>query len=221
MGCKVPFPAGYSIMAENASGLHTRPTLLLRLRDPRDVQAWNTFVEVYGPLVYKHCCARGLQHSDAEDVTQRVFVRVIQAIRTFDYQPDLGRFRDWLGRIVRNEVNRFFKQKSRHPDGSCTEADSLDQLAAPAEDGLWAAEFHARLLQVALTRARLRFEADTWRAFERVWLEHGPAEQVAQELGRTLDWVYVAKCRVLKQLWQEVQALADEAGLFSCSQRGS
>ena len=53
--------------------------------------------------------------------------------------------------IVRNEVNRFFKQKSRQLGSSgVAEAESLDQVAAPAEDSLWAAEFHARLLSCTL-----------------------------------------------------------------------
>ena len=84
-------------------------------------------------------------------------------------------------------------------------------VAAPAADTAWTAEFNAHMLQVALERCRPRFEAATWRAFERVWLEHRPAAQVAREMGQPIDWVYVAKSRVLKQLWQEVQELADDA----------
>jgi hypothetical protein len=29
----------------------TRPSLLVRLRDPRDAQAWAQFVDVYAPLI--------------------------------------------------------------------------------------------------------------------------------------------------------------------------
>ena len=36
-------------MAESPS---TRATLLLRLRDPRDDQAWAQFVAIYAPLVF-------------------------------------------------------------------------------------------------------------------------------------------------------------------------
>src|SRR5262249_9615845 len=100
-------------MAVDSSGSPTRPSLLLRIRDPRDVEAWQTFVEVYGRLVYRHCRSKGLRHQDAENVTQEVFAQISQSIRAFDYHPDLGRFRDWLGTVTRHEVHRFLKKEAR------------------------------------------------------------------------------------------------------------
>src|SRR5688572_5678606 len=94
----------------DSSGEQTRPSLLFRLRDPRDQEAWDHFVRVYGPLVYGHARRRGLANEDAEDVTQKVFARVSEAIRKFEYQPERGKFRDWLGFIVRNEVFRHWKK---------------------------------------------------------------------------------------------------------------
>jgi RNA polymerase sigma factor (sigma-70 family) len=226
--CKVR-PAGeYSIMAEHEvatdgerprpedSGFSTRPSLLLRLRDPRDAAAWRTFVDVYGPLVYRHARRRGLRHEDAEDVTQRVFGRIAAAIRSFDYQPDLGRFRAWLGTVVRNEINSFLRQDKDAARAKGGDADpALENVAAPAADTEWTAEFNAHLLQVALERCRPHFEAPTWHAFERVWLEQTPAAQVAHEFRQPIDWVYVAKSRVLKQLVEEVRLLADDAALIA------
>jgi hypothetical protein len=46
----------------------TSPSLLLRLRDPADAGSWQTFIDVYLPLVYGHCRKRGLQDADATDV---------------------------------------------------------------------------------------------------------------------------------------------------------
>jgi RNA polymerase sigma factor (sigma-70 family) len=200
---------------DSASGLHTRPSLLMRLRDPADAAAWGTFVDVYGPLVYGHARRRGLRHEDGEDVTQRVFARVTGAIRSFDYRPDVGRFRDWLGTVVRNEVNRFLSKESRavRGTGGAEDGGLLDSIAAPTADTAWTAEFNAHLLQVALARCRPRFAESNWRAFERVWLEHRPAAEVAREFDQPIDWVYTAKSRVLKQLWQEVQELADDAAV--------
>lgn len=198
------------------SAFTTRPSLLLRLRDPRDAEAWRTFVDVYGPLVYGHGRRRGLKHEDAEDVTQKVFARITDAIRAFQYEPETGRFRDWLGTIVRNEINRFLKQTVGTPQGKGGENESgLASLAAPAADTAWTTEFNARILHVALERCRPRFEAATWTAFERVWLQQTPAAQAAQELGQPIDWVYVAKSRVLKLLAEEVRELAADAPLIA------
>lgn len=201
-------------MADSSSGFQTRPSLLLRLLDPRNVEAWQTFVEVYGPLVYGHARRRGLRHEDAEDVTQKTFARVSSAIRTFEYQPDIGRFRDWLGTIVRNEVNRFLKDNQGVVQSRGGGAEGgLDLATAPAADTAWTAEFNAHILQLALKRAQGRFEPATWRAFQRVWIENAAAQEVAQEMGQPIDWVYVAKSRALKQVWEEVQELAADTTL--------
>ncbi len=203
-------------MAANSSGSSTRPSLLLRIRDPRDSEAWQTFVDVYGRLVFRHCRSRGLHHEDAENVTQEVFAQVSRSIRRFDYRPELGRFRDWLGTVTRNEINRLLKKEVRAARGSggVEEEPTLDSIAARGEDTAWAEEFNAHLLATALARSRPHFEEQTWRAFERVWLDKRPAAEVAEELQVPIDRVYVAKSRVLERLQQEVQELAEDSILF-------
>ncbi|MHC4402267.1 MAG: RNA polymerase sigma factor [Planctomycetota bacterium] len=62
----------------------TRPTLLLRVRDAADGQAWSQFVRIYSPLVYRYARRRGLQDADAADVTQDVLQTVAGAIGRFD-----------------------------------------------------------------------------------------------------------------------------------------
>jgi RNA polymerase sigma-70 factor (ECF subfamily) len=203
-------------MAGDSSGSCTRPSLLLRVRDPRDAAAWQTFVDVYGPLVYRHCRGRGLPHEDAENVTQEVFAQVSQSIRRFDYRPEAGRFRAWLGTVTRNEISRFRKKDARavHGAGGAEGEQGLDSAAARGEDTAWAEEFNAHLLATALERCRPHFEEQTWRAFELAWLDKRPAPEVARELEVPIDRVYVAKSRVLERLEQEVRELAEDSVLF-------
>lgn len=201
-------------MAEEVSSFHTRPSLLVKVRDPRDAGSWRTFVDVYGPLVFAHCRRRGLKHEDAEDVTQRVFALVAQAIRSFEYQAQVGRFRDWLGAVVRNDVFHFLRQQQRQIEGRGGEEHAaIAQAESRGEEALWTEEFQAHVLEVALARSRPRFEPDTWRAFELLWQENRPPLEVASQPGRPIDWVYVAKSRVLKHVWNEVQELAEDAPL--------
>lgn len=184
----------------------TRPSLLVRLRDPRDAGAWEQFVAAYGPLVYRSARRRGLSHADAEDVTQRVFARVLGGIRGFDYDRRRGRFRDWLRTVVRNEVFRYLGQER----GDSVLTALPDDTAAPADDPDWAGDFAASVLAAALERCRPHFEADTWSAFEAVWRHDRPAAVVAAELGRPVTWVYVAKSRALGQLWDVIRELTDD-----------
>lgn len=198
-------------MNDQATPATTHPSLLLRLRDPRDAAAWQLFVDTYAPLVYRYCRRLGLQDADAADVGQEVLVQVAGSIARFDYQPDRGRFRNWLGVVVRHRVARF-KDRQRHPGRPADDAGpALSEAEAPEADSEWTAEFNAHVLQVALDRVRPNFDAHNWRAFEAVWLENRPVEEVARETGLRASAVYVAKSRILTRLREEVLLLAEDA----------
>lgn len=213
--------SGYLLMMDPSSDRCTRPSLLLRIRDPRDAEAWKCFVDVYTPLVYGHCRQRGLQPMDAEDVTQTVLLQVSQAIRKFEYDSARGRFRDWLGTVTRNEINRSLKKAARavQGQGGSDTAQVLDSVPADTQDTEWTESFNAHIWRTALERSRRHFEERTWRAFEMSWNERRPAAEVARELNLDLPAVYRAKDRVLQRLRQEVLELAEDTVLFGTSSR--
>ena len=191
-----------------ASSLQTRPSLLMRIRDAQDAQAWNAFVDLYAPAVFRYCRAKHLQDADAADLTQEVMTQVAQSIRAFEYQPDKGRFRHWLGVIVHRRLIRFWRKQN--DARAAVNSELVDSLAGPPPDAEWTDEFHAQVLRVALERIRPHFEAATWRAFERVWLDHCTAAETSAELQVPIEMVYVSKSRVLKRLEEEVLELADD-----------
>ena len=84
---------------------------MLRLRDAVDEQSWRSFVDLDTPLNDRSCRRRGLQDADASDVGREVLTQVARSIRTFEYRPERGRFRDWLGSVVRSRVARFFERE--------------------------------------------------------------------------------------------------------------
>jgi RNA polymerase sigma-70 factor (ECF subfamily) len=202
-------------MSEEQSRLHTRPTLLARVRDPRDAVAWREFTEIYAPLVYGYCRRRGLGEHDAADVGQMVFARVSRAIQSFEYDPSRGRFRDWLGTVIRREIQRFLAKRQREVRGAGGSSDqAIKNIPDEGEDPLWEEEFNRHIFQTAQERSRPHFEAQTWRAFELLWLENLPAAEVASQLDLAIDRVYEAKARVLRRLREEVLLLAEENPLF-------
>jgi RNA polymerase sigma factor (sigma-70 family) len=187
----------------------TQPSLLLRIRDASDAESWQTFVSIYAPLIYRSCRRRGLQDADAADVGQEVLVQVARSIREFEYQPERGRFRDWLGGVIRNRVSRFLENEVRGVRGVVVD-ESLENQGAAETDGEWSAEFHVHLLSAALGRIRDRFEPTTWSAFEGVWLHDRASIEVARELALPVGAVYVARSRVLKRLRDELMMLAED-----------
>ena len=98
------------VLADGAVMDHdlTHPSLLSRVRDGSDQAAWREFEAKYRELLLRYSRARGLQQSDAEDVCQLVMTNLAQSLRNFDYSPEKGRFRSYLGRVVKNSISRHF-----------------------------------------------------------------------------------------------------------------
>jgi RNA polymerase sigma-70 factor (ECF subfamily) len=199
-------------MPDTPSESTTRPSLLFRLRDTADADSWQAFVKAYAPLIYSYCRTRGLQDADAADIAQEVLTQVAQSMRTFEYQPERGRFRDWLGTVTRHKMSRFLRRRDRAQPGAGGDAAQaeLRQLPAPEADAEWTAEFNAQVLRAALERIRPEFAPITWRAFERVWQNNEPALETARVLNLAIHKVYAAKSRVLKRLRAEILLLADD-----------
>ncbi|CAN5231914.1 hypothetical protein BH11PLA2_BH11PLA2_25790 [soil metagenome] len=198
-------------MADSPSQ-HTRPSLLTRLRDLTDQAAWEEFLTIYGPLVFADLRRRGFNHADTEDLMQVVFSRVVQGIQAFDYDRQRGRFRDWLGTIVRYEAIRIWHAQKRQPKVTMP-ADEVS--VSGASDPEWVDAFQARIYTIALERCRPRFEAATWAAFEHVWVQGLTAAAAAAATGLSIEVVYVSKSRVLSALSDVILDLTDEHPIFT------
>ena len=190
----------------------TRASLLLRIRDRSDQASWSMFVEIYGPLVFLFAKRCGLQESDAADLVQEVMSSVAGGIGRFEYDPKLGRFRDWLYKIAKRSVYRFRekRQKQGHAIGG---TDALMMMEnQPGQDEfqrMWDREYRETLLGWAADKIRHQFNDSTWQAFwSTAVLGESPVE-VAEKLGMSLGAVYVSKSRVLKSLAARVREIDD------------
>jgi RNA polymerase sigma-70 factor (ECF subfamily) len=186
---------------------HTQPSLLVRLRNRADDAAWKLFLEVYTPLIYRYCRKHHLQEADAAEVVQDVLFQVNRSITSFEYNPERGRFRNWLGSVVRSKLSRFFRS---NPIAMKQDSHEMIHLTTNHSDSDWSDHFHSELLQTALNRIQEEFEPHTWQAFDKVWLQQKTAAHAAKELSMTVAMVYVAKSRVLKRLQTEILMLADD-----------
>lgn len=191
----------------------TRASLLIRVRDSADRQAWAEFVELYAPLVYGFARRHGLQDADAADLTQEVLRSVAGAVKRLDYDPQRGTFRAWLYTVTRNTLNTFLARRRREAQGSGDTAMQaiLENQPAAGEDltARWQRDYERRVFAWAAERVRAESEETTWQAFRLTALEGKPAAEVAAELGMSVGAVYVAKSRVLARLKAQVR-LADD-----------
>jgi RNA polymerase sigma-70 factor (ECF subfamily) len=189
----------------------TRASLLVRLRDTRDGEAWSQFVDIYVPLIYGYARKRGLQDADAADVTQEVLRTVSQSLRHWDYDPQIGTFRGWLLRVVRTMLRRHAERRNRPGRGSGG-SDVHELLAAHAppetgDDPDWDQDYARRVFEWAAGQVRGDVQESTWLAFHRTAVGGVSAQQVAADLGLSVAAVYLARSRVMERLRSLVRTL--------------
>lgn len=185
----------------------TRATLLVRLRDSSDEDAWRQFVELYAQVVYRWYRRRGLQDADAADLTQEVLQAVAAGAGRLDYDPERGTFRGWLYGLVRHKLRDFFDRRCRHPPATGDVATFEILQAIPTADDepeQWEREYQRRLFSVAAEKARALVDDATWQAFWRTAVDGQLARDVAQALQMSVGAVYVAKSRVVARIKQYV-----------------
>lgn len=191
----------------------TRKTLLFRIRDPSDATAWESFTEVYTPLIFHFSLKRGLSEADAADVVQDVMAAVARAIKKFTYDPAKGTFRSWLYTITRNRIHKHFRKIGRQPvslrQSSLTRL-ADDQDCEHTAETLWETEYRRTLFQWAVRTLRDEFQPHTWQAFWRTAVEDTPASTVASELGMQPGAVYTARSRVLARLRTRIASVAGD-----------
>jgi RNA polymerase sigma-70 factor (ECF subfamily) len=188
----------------------TRPSLLIRIRDSQDSDAWAQFVELYAPLVHAFGRQRCLQDADASDVTQMVLQAVAGAMKRFEYDPKRGSFRGWLLQVTRNQLHAYQTRHRRFPVGSGDTAAHalLEQQPAPEEDDeLWDREYQRRLFAWAAEKVRKGSSVAAWQAFWLTAVEDKSAKEAADELGTSVGAVYTAKSRIMDRIRQEIHNL--------------
>ena len=177
---------------------------------PADESAWGEFVDRYGPRVYGWALRRGLPHTDAEDVTQDVLLKMASHLRRFRYDASRS-FRAWLHTVTKNALNDFLGQSMRRLDVASGGSVVLSRLnGVEAKEDLLQQlgdAFDAEILEQAKTRVRLRVTPERWRAFEMTAFEGATATVAAAQLGIKVATIYTAKSQVQRMLSDEVRYL--------------
>ena len=191
----------------------TRATLLIRLRDTADADAWNQFAEIYGPLIFEFARRGGMQESDAADLVQEVMQEVAKSIKRFEYDPAAGKFRSWLYKIAKRTSAHIARRQLRQPKGTGDTGtiEALHQMPGSDESlqQQWNAQYQMQLLHWAAEKIRQDFQQSTWQAFWLTAVDGLAAAEVAKQLQLSVGSIYVAKYRVMKKLKQRIREIDD------------
>ncbi|MFC1981743.1 RNA polymerase sigma factor [Chloroflexota bacterium] len=73
-----------------------------------DPDAFGNLYQLYFERIYRYVRSLLREHSDAEDVTAEVFIKVMRALPRYS---EKGHFSAWLFRIARNETFNYIKRR--------------------------------------------------------------------------------------------------------------
>jgi RNA polymerase sigma factor (sigma-70 family) len=187
----------------------TSATLMTRLqRSSADPPAWEEFVKRYHPMIRAWCLKWALQDSDADDVAQEVLVKLVAAIRKFQYDPARS-FRAWLKTVTQHAVADFVDARRKDPgrtagpiDLVAESSDARTDLERQMEDAI-----DSEVLELAMQLVKRRVKPTTWDAFALTAVEGLSGVAAAQKLQMPVAHVFVAKSRVQKMVRDEARAL--------------
>ncbi|MFH1419975.1 MAG: sigma-70 family RNA polymerase sigma factor [Planctomycetota bacterium] len=176
----------------------TRPSLLIRVRNQRDQDAWHEFDAIYRPMLRRFARVRGLDDGAADEVAQECMVAVSRYIGGFEYDPQKGRFKGWLRTLVNNRIRNMLRD--RHE----VQAESQDfkrpehQGRTPEEifDAIWKQEH----LKQCLRFVKREVESSTFDAFVAYAMEERSIEDVCEAFKMTANQVHAIKSRMIKRI---------------------
>jgi RNA polymerase sigma-70 factor (ECF subfamily) len=183
----------------------TSLSLLANLRRPDDNAAWNRFVELYTPLLFYWCRRAGLQDSDAADLVQDVLQLLVKKLPEFEHDRTHS-FRSWLRTVTLNKWREQWRKRQPQPLGDGQDG-ALEAVVPDGAEQFWEAEYRQMLAGRALEIMRAEFEPATWQACWETVVRDRAAAEVAQELGISVNAVYLARSRVLRRLREELDGL--------------
>ena len=186
----------------------TQFELLGRVRDQADQRAWDQFVVLYRPALYRFARRRGLQEADAHDLIQNVLKAVAEKVK--DWQPDgQAKFRTWLSRIALNQaVTMYRKRRLDAAKGGSSVVNLLSEQADSSnESEELSLQYRREAFRYAARIVREQVEETTWQAFWMTTVEGSKVEDAANSLGLSVGAIYTSRSRVMRRLQETVKRI--------------
>jgi RNA polymerase sigma factor (sigma-70 family) len=206
-------------MATSIAQNLTHESLLLRLKNVYDSEAWDTFYQNYKGLIVSYSRRQGCSNQMSQDVLQETLITLTKVMPTFEYNQMKGRFRYFLLTIVKSRIIDAFRRERRHTDHQETTdyltdstTEILDRMGASDWESAWDKEWEQHLLLHAVERIKKKVKPHIFESFRLYVLEKHSADQVSEILGIPKDNIYEHRRRLVAMLREEVASLRADLG---------
>jgi len=153
----------------------TDAELLIQFREPATKEkAFTTIIKKYQEKLYWHVRRMVVEHEDANDVLQNVFIRVWNGLMNFREDAQLY---TWLYRIATNECLTFLDQQKRKSSVSLSDVESGLENKVKADSG-----FDANKLEWKLQLAIQQLPEKQRAVFSLRYYDEMPYEEMSRVL---------------------------------------
>lgn len=190
----------------------TSTMLLARLAEREtgiDQSAWRIFFDRYQPVMVEYARMKGAG-DDAEDVVQEVFAELANVFKAGRYVRDKGRFRNYLAKMLRNELVSRFRREQVRPEGNRDGLPAADVAekrtlriepsfaGMDADDEAWELARHRAAVEHILTKTALSEQSR--RIYRELMATGDNCAEVARRLNLPAATVRQVKSRVTRMI---------------------
>jgi RNA polymerase sigma factor (sigma-70 family) len=174
-------------------------TALMRRAAAGDTQAWERLVDQYARLIWSITREFKLMDTDAADVAQTTWLRLLEHIDRIEYPDRVG---SWLAATARNECLRSLAARKRVVLGHDAEPDSAVAHGPDIDERLLADE-RAQVVRAALSRLPRH-----WQRLLELLMADPPTSyaDISDELGLPIGSIGPTRGRCLARLRVLLQA---------------
>lgn len=146
-----------------------------------DAAAWEALLQTHTRKIYNLCYRFTGRPAESEDLTQEVFIKVFQTLRTFDAAQ--GTFGTWLSRVARNHLVDHYRRtkKDRITSSLDDELATFEEKPSPEVEPV--AHLETRERRELLQRGLERLSPDLREAVVLRDLQDLDYDEIAQVLG--------------------------------------
>lgn len=182
----------------------TRPSLLIRVRDKNNSDAWVEFFELYSPMLYSFARERGLGHEDADDIRASCYETIVTRIGEFNYSKENTGFRAWLRTMVTRRVIDLVRKK-KVPIAQDRDIQSLVDNHETMDEA-WEKNWRLHHLRYCVAQVGKRVQPQSFEAFRLLTEQGVDVKTVCKMLGMSPQQVYKIKSRFLELVREEMKS---------------
>lgn len=195
----------------SSTHITTHISLIQRIKDPNNENAWETFCLGYSDLIDKILSKGGIFPDDIYDLRQDILLKLWKKLPNFDYEPKKGKFRSWLYAIIKNTTSTYISAQhtsskrsqqyfQTYKKGHTLESSQFNKFVDE--------EWKEYLCVKALSQLSDVFSEQSIEIFKDSLKGHSPAD-LAEKYTLKENTIYRIKNRVKERLIIEIQRLRD------------